>query len=446
MKIDTSNTGQALPRSRPEASIANGKSQGLPLHIVVQNVGTFRLTWANLVNPDQYRMALITSAAHHDKLLASGQLQAFNSVRVAKDFSAKALEKEVREVMDTFGAVPQATRLCSNDEQSLRAVALVREAIGIDGDRFEQVALYTDKVAMKQALQHSALRLPKHLPWNPAAFSAQPEQALNAIESALGYPIFAKPIDQAGSEGTAKLEDRAALGLWCNAHSTQQGYELDEFITGTLFHCDSIVQDSQILFTQVSRYANPCFDYFVGKPCASMTLPHDHPETVTLKDYAAKVLSALKPAPANTVTHLEVFWTPKEELVFVEVAARAPGAFVVPTYERHLGINFEETHFRLQMGLAVNAVPQKGPYAAWMFFPPMAGTVARLHQPPMRSTAEIECFVTPGQALSLPQSIREQAGTAKLWHDDFATLEHDFYELNKLGIYATDTQEDNDNA
>jgi biotin carboxylase len=410
--------------------------------IILQNVATFRIHWSCLYNPEAYRLILITSSANYERLLASEQEQFFDKVIRTDDFSLDNLVTISQQVLRAFDITDLGdVRIVTHDEYSLGVAAQLRAALGVEGAHPEDLRPFVDKLEMKRALEGKGIRMPRHLPWNPQLYRRDPEAYLRHVEHTLSLPIFVKPLNESGSVGTAKLNTREQLAAWCEAHLDQSGYEMDEWITGTLYHCDSIIRDGRVLYTHVSEYAHPCYDYLSGKICATITLPKDSQDFARLSAFTERVLDAIEQKPRDTVTHLEVFRKPDDELVFLEIAARAPAGMVPYTYAKHLGLNIEEAHFRLHMGILDDLKIEYGPYAAFVYFPHRAGVVTALHQPVLRSNAEISWKINVGDRLVNPENIRDTACTVLLWNDDYDELRRDFAYLDQFEAFSV-TQED----
>lgn len=405
-------------------------------YFVIQNIASFRIDWRCLYRPDEYRLVLITSEVHHARLQAAGQFAYFDRVVKAESFLAEDLTATLRGLMHELGVSPDQVRVACHDEYTLAAAAAAREALDIPGARLDEVRRFVNKLEMKAALVDRGVRVPRHVAWDGARYAQAPDATLAEIEAALGYPMFVKPVNESGSVGTARLETRAEIAAWCEQHRDATGYEIDEWITGKLYHCDSIIRGGRVLYTQLSEYAHPCYEYLQGKICASITLPENDPIHARLTRFTSDVLDALRPIPSDSVTHLEVFRTPADELVFLEIAARAPAALVPFTYARYLGWNIEEVHFRLQMGLLDNFVPKFGPYAAWVYYPQRTGTVVGVTKPALRSTFLDSWNIKAGDIMSSPANIREAAMSMQLWNDDYQALRADFEALDRFEPFS----------
>jgi hypothetical protein len=416
-------------------------AQPTKIFFVLQDVASFRIDWRSLYDPERHRLVLVASTPRFAAADASGQARYFERVVRTDDFTVDGLSALVGGLLIELGVTDlDAVGIVTHDEYSLAVAAQLRERLGIAGATYDDVRSFVDKIEMKRGLAGKGIRLPRHLAFAPDAYAADPDAYVARVVAQLALPIFAKPTNESGTVGGTRLDNWCDLDAWCRARLADpddpHAYELDEFVSGTLYHCDSFIRSGRILHTEVSRYAHPCYDYLEGKICSSTTLPCEGTEFRRLAAFAREVLEALPAVPADTVTHLEVFEKGDGELVFLEIAARAPAAMVPYTYAKRLGVNIEEAHFRLQMGLLDELELNRGPHAAWAYFPHRAGVVADLHEPRLRSEFEFTAKVGVGDLLADPDDIRDFACSVMLWNDDYDVLCEDLAYLDRFEPYS----------
>ena len=131
-------------------------------------------------------------------------------------------------------------------------------------------------------------------------------------------------------------------------------YEIDEFIEGELLHGDSIIVDGKPRFTFANRYLHPNADARSGKPLATMTMSKEDKDYAGLMKFVEGTLKVFQHIP-DGFTHMEVFLNKKGEYIFLEVAARPPGAKAPEVFKvRTGGIDMRWLHLRLNLGLSVD--------------------------------------------------------------------------------------------
>jgi biotin carboxylase len=333
--------------------------------IVVQNSVAFSVDFCKILSEFPCKLYLIVNPKSLEKLQERGQAILFEQIYPIENFDFNILLPIMDEILKKVNK--QKTNIVTNSERCVALCAQLRDHYGIVGDTFDCAERFTNKLRMKAVLSAANIRLPRHLAFDANTYLQDKELYLQQAIAVLGLPIFAKPIQDANSHSTAKLHHLQELKQWCDAYIVGN-FELDEFIEGTLFHCDSLIQRGNIIYTQVCEYTHPCYSFMEQKPLGSITLPEDHPDAIQIREFNQKILKVLGYSNSGA-THLELFKKPNGELIFLEVAARAGGGMIPKVYQHHLRLDLFATHFLLQIN--ENYMPRitQGPYACWVWFP-----------------------------------------------------------------------------
>ena len=399
------------------------------LDIVVQNVASFRIDPASLARPDR-SLVLICSPVKEAALRQRGRADVFDQVVVTSDFTPDGLARTVGAIIEEHAG---ETRLLCHDEYVLGAVAAVREKLGISGDRPVNVGPFTDKLAMKAALP--GIRMPRHLAWDSEAYAENPDSYVARVLDAVGLPAFVKPVNESGAVGAARIDTVDELRAWA-ASAGPWEFEVDEFVEGTLYHVDSAVRDGEIVHVHVNQDLHPCHEYACGKVNGSFTLPDDDPVVPVLKEFNDKVLATLEDKPRDGVFHHEIFLNAAGEPIFLEIAARAPAALIPMTGRIRWGVDIEQALFTLQRGEPFTTPENhRGPFAAYVYFPKKAGTVATLNRPEIASDHRWTWNLAPGDTLADATDIRDFAASVLLWNDDYAALRRDLEILDAATVF-----------
>jgi hypothetical protein len=126
------------------------------------------------------------------------------------------------------------------------------------------------------------------------------------------------------------------------------------------------------------------------------------------------------------ISHHELFLTPQNELVFLEIAARSPGAIVTPMYRRAFNIGFEDTDFKMQMEIPFELLPTYDIHYMSGIFPLPSGTVKELVQPSLTSSHEMNWLIKKGEKTTVSKSLRDKAAYIVAWNKSYDTLRNDF--------------------
>ncbi|GGV02239.1 hypothetical protein GCM10010275_46530 [Streptomyces litmocidini] len=233
------------------------------------------------------------------------------------DRAVDRMRELVGELAAEFG--PPAAIVGLYEHTTLPAARL-REHFGVPGTNAKTALLCRDKVPMKEALAGTGIRTPRFLAVGPDTGRAE------LAEFAAGIPgrIVLKPRSQGASIGVRILDGAAELLALAEAGGIEEGYEAEEFVDGSIHHIDGVVRDGETRWFCASRYLDTCFDFQHGTaPLAAVT--PDRPELVSrMRAFTETVLSAL--GLTDSTFHLELFHTPDDELVFLEIGNRFGGA------------------------------------------------------------------------------------------------------------------------
>ncbi len=201
--------------------------------------------------------------------------------------------------------------------------ARMREALGAEGHRHDEVLPFRDKDIMKQRLAAAGIRTPRHA-------RAQSAAACREAAQRIGYPIILKPIAGAGSQDTYRVDDEAGLEQAIAKLGHVPDVAVEEFIEGEEYTYDTVCADGRILFDHIAWYR--------PRPLIARHVEWITPQIVSLRDIDAPhlrdgramghaVLEAL--GHRTGFTHMEWFRKADGEVVFSEIAARPAGSHSV---------------------------------------------------------------------------------------------------------------------
>lgn len=213
-------------------------------------------------------------------------------------------------------------------------------------------------------------------------------------------------------------------------------FEIDEFIDGVLYHCDSYIKNKKILFTQVCECSRPCYDFLQGKNKGTIVLKNNHSLSLKLKNYTEQILKYIG-LPKGGITHSEVFIEKLTgKFYFLEVAHRSPGVLIPEMYKKYLNVGTIEPHILLQIDEDYLPAIKYGPFSAWMAFPTKQGYVSQFFEPEIKSEYLIYRHVKKDDYLYSPKMGRDYALTILLWNKDYEQLKKDFKYLNDFIAYS----------
>ncbi len=208
-------------------------------------------------------------------------------------------------------------------EVGVLLAAQLREALGVPGMNAEDALAFRDKGLMKQRLEKAGLRVPRN---------ARVKTAKEAREAAerIGFPLIVKPMDGAGTRDTFRADDQAEFEQVLSRVGHLPEASIEEYIDGQEFTYDTVCIDGKPAFDSIAQY-HP-------RPLESRTQEWISPAQMVLRDphnaglddavkFGRDVLDAM--GMGTGFTHMEWFRKPNGEIVFGEIAARAPGGRLV---------------------------------------------------------------------------------------------------------------------
>ncbi|MEU0130491.1 hypothetical protein [Streptomyces sp. NPDC006289] len=219
-------------------------------------------------------------------------------------------------------------------EHTTLPAARLREHFGVPGTGVRTALLCRDKVPMKEAVAAAGVPVPRYL-------AVGPETGLGELASFADLlppgPIVLKPRSQGASIGVRILDGAEELLAVAAEGGIEAGYEAEEFVEGSIYHIDGVVRDFEMLWFCASRYLDTCFNFQHGnQPLAAVT--SDDPALVArMREFTATVLGAL--GLTDSTFHLELFHTPDDRLVFLEIGNRFGGAGISWHQRTVLGVD-----------------------------------------------------------------------------------------------------------
>ncbi|MFI6317460.1 acetyl-CoA carboxylase biotin carboxylase subunit family protein [Nonomuraea sp. NPDC050556] len=239
-------------------------------------------------------------------------------------------------------------------EMDLLVAARIRELLDIPGARPSDLLKFRDKPVMKEAVAAAGLRVPRF------AVVSTVEEVVR-FQAETGGDVIAKPRSGAGSEGCRLIrrgEDAAALLDGADFADL----EVEEFVTGPIWHVDGLVREGTMAFVQASSYLGTCYDFLRGAPVGSLTRS-DGPAQ-EMAHFAEQCVKALD--LHDGAFHLEAIDTP-DGPVFLEVGARVGGGPVVRLMHAAHGVDLLAEWIRIQLGEPPSPLPRSGAAGSLLF-------------------------------------------------------------------------------
>jgi D-ala D-ala ligase C-terminus len=393
---------------------------------VVQDIQIIRTDWQPLLETYGNIFILISSerlrkqSLHHKNYFSKTiYLSQINEQSVLAE-----INNEIVSTVSSLSDTAQTRLLITNDEYCLSLVNTLNQRFG--NDVYEQNTLdcYLNKIKMKDQLRGSEIVVPNYI--HCSALSHQ--EIIDSVKQKMKFPVIGKPTQEANNRGVKILESNTELTNWLEKNK-QVDLEIEEFIHGTLYHCNSAIIDGVLQTLIVGEYLNPCLDFSLGKPIGSIFLQTNSPLYQEIAQFNEKIITKLGKLN-HRVFHLELFRKKNGELVFLEIAARAPGGLLAQAAKHVIGIDLEQLNFRLQIDHRVTIPRQQSEMASfWCWAPKRPGKVLDLKIPSLQSKFNWQWYVASGEYLTKEASENAPACGVIAWNDCYDPLLKDFYQL-----------------
>jgi hypothetical protein len=238
----------------------------------------------------------------------------------------------VEEVLTLFSPDDHIERVISVSQYEVMEAAQIRRGLGVVGEMPEQVHIVNDKVAMKAAVAAGGLRVPRFARCYEALTSSSADAAPWAGKTVL------KPVDGTASKDVLVFSTYADATTAIANHATGlEGwdpgrFQLEEYVEGPIFHFDGLMLAGDPVAIVASKYLGTCLEFAQGVPQGSIQLDDDGGRCQVALDYLRAV------GIRNGPFHLEMIEA-IDGMVFLEVAARPGGGYIVETFRFATGID-----------------------------------------------------------------------------------------------------------
>lgn len=361
--------------------------------------------------------------------------KSMHNIHVVKEISFGTCSEIIKEETGFNDLNDKACIVCT-DEPLQMTVARLREHFNMKGAKPWEYVPFAKKSTMKQILSAKNIKVPKFMGFDGVNTAKALPEYHDHINSILGSPYIIKPLASGGSTHVAMISDHNDLETWYAKHfAVDIEYEVNEFISGDMYHCDSFIVDGEIKFSAVYKYFYPCLDFLSGLPLGSLPLDQGSKLYEEILSFNHEVIDALR--PPNGATHLEVMINDNSEIVFIEIAARPVGGSATLINEKNYKINWYELTLRSELGLDLDFTVQEDLYHSVVYLSTYPGVVSSLNVPALKSRSEIKWFIKPGDKIDkFPSSIVEGASAViSFYNSNYSELLSDFELLKRHKPY-----------
>jgi len=234
-------------------------------------------------------------------------------------------------------------RIVALDEYDMETAATLREHLRIPGMGLTTMRYFRDKLAMRMKALDGGIRVPDFVP------VVHHEDIRYYLDHVAG-PWVLKPRQEASAIGIKKIRNPGDLWpLLEQLGDKQSAYLLERFVSGEVFHVDSVVSEKEVVFANVSKYGKPPMNVAQGGGVfTTYTVPRGSEPEIGLRNINRDLIAAL--GLVRGVTHAEFIQAQADgNFYFLECAARVGGAYINEMVEAASGLNLWREWARIEI-------------------------------------------------------------------------------------------------
>jgi biotin carboxylase len=276
------------------------------------------------------RVLLLTSHSLRD---ADWPRASLDEIFYMPDVNHKWVLEDVIHSVSYIARTEEIDRIVPLDDFDLETAAALREHLRVPGMGDTTTRYFRDKLAMRMQALEAGIAVPEFA-------HVLNYERLRDYMRRVPAPWLLKPRFEASATGIKKITEPDELWPALDALGNRQCYHvLERYVPGDIYHVDSIVYDSEVLFAVVNRYGHPPLDVAQGGGIfTTRTELRGTADEAALQEINRRVLSAMR--LPHGVSHTE-FIKGREDgkFYFLETSARVGGANIVELVEAATGVN-----------------------------------------------------------------------------------------------------------
>jgi hypothetical protein len=253
------------------------------------------------------------------------------------------------DLVSHIGKTRTADRIVALEEFDVVIAALAREHLCLPGMSSSTAKTFRDKLSMSIKARDAGITVPDFV-------AAINDEEIKAYIGRVPPPWLLKPRSDVSAIGIRKIESEA--DAWAAIAELNQRESLRErasyhllarFVNGEVFHVDSLVDKSKVVFAGVNKYGRPpLIVAHGGGAYVSQTIAHGSADEKKLLEINRRLIKAM--GLQTGATHAEFILSEADgEFYFLEIASRVGGAYIADVLEAASGINLWREWARLEV-------------------------------------------------------------------------------------------------
>lgn len=219
------------------------------------------------------------------------------------------------------------------DDYDVEKATYLRENLRIDGMGQTTGRYFRDKLAMRMRAKSCGIYI-------PAFCSLFNDHDINTFADTIPAPWALKPRSEASAIGIIKVFDKESLWIHINEMGNNRfKYLLEQFKPGDVYHCDSLILDSKVVFSLTSKYlATPMEISQGGGVFRSANIPYGSEDDKAIKKVNEQVMKGF--GLKHGASHTEFIKSKDDgKIYFLETSSRVGGAHLAEMVAEASNIN-----------------------------------------------------------------------------------------------------------
>lgn len=274
------------------------------------------------------------------------------------------------------------------DDYDVEKATYLRENLRIDGMGQTTGRYFRDKLAMRMRAKSCGIPIPSFC-------SLFNDPDINTFADTIEAPWVLKPRSEASATGIIKINDKESLWIHINEMGNNRfKYLLEQFKPGDVYHSDSLISDSKVIFSLTSKYlATPMEISQDGGVFRSANIKYDSEDDIAIKKLNEQVMKGF--GLKHGAAHTEFIKSNEDgQVYFLETSSRVGGAHLAEMVVEASNINLWKEWAAIE-----DALVKKNKYALPKVKKGYAGivlTLSKFQHPDLSSFSDPEvCFKVP---------------------------------------------------
>ncbi|MDI6048953.1 ATP-grasp domain-containing protein [Flavobacterium sp. XS2P24] len=219
------------------------------------------------------------------------------------------------------------------DDYDVEKATYLRENLRIDGMGQTTGRYFRDKLAMRMRAKSCGIPI-------PAFCSLFNDHDINTFADTISAPWVLKPRSEASAAGIIKIYDKESLWIHINEMGNNRfKYLLEQFKPGDVYHCDSLISESKVIFSLTSKYlATPMEISQGGGVFRSANIKYNSEDDKAIKKLNEEVMKGF--GLKHGAAHTEFIKCNEDgQIYFLETSSRVGGAHLAEMVTEASNIN-----------------------------------------------------------------------------------------------------------